>query len=171
MIASPHLLGRRTRLMGGAISHCRELRVPMMVVVTLGSIVSLGAAGELDPGDLVSMLDHTAIVETMAVACEDSRPDLATSFREAQQRWWLRNARVHQTLATLEQEVGAPRANAFLSYFSSLQQSLSQQIKDQQHIGNTGYAARCDGVLTDLTRGRLDYRPSKAMSGAQPSAK
>ena len=112
-----------------------------------------------------------SIVETMAVACEDSRPDLATSFREARHRWWVRNARVHETLATLEQEVGAPRANAFLSYFASLQQSLSQQIKDQQHIGNTGHAARCDGVLTDLTRGRLDYRPSQASSGAQPSAK
>ena len=170
MIASPRSLAGRTRITGGAASRCRELRVPVMVAVTLGSIVSSGA-GELDPGDLVSMLDHTAIVETMAVACEDSRPDLATSFREAQQRWWVRNARVHETLATLEHEVGAPRANAFLGYFSSLQQSLSQQIKDQQHIGNTGYAARCDGVLTDLTRGRLDYRPSKAMSGAQPSAK
>jgi hypothetical protein len=137
-----------------------------MVLVSLASTVSSGAAGELDPGDLVSMLDHTAIVETMAAACEDSRPDLATSFREAQQRWWVRNARVHDTLATLEQEVGAPRATAFLSYFSSLQQSLSQQIKDQQHLGNAGYAARCDGVLKDLTRGRLDYRPTKAASGA-----
>jgi hypothetical protein len=53
-----------------------------------GSAMWSVAAGEPDPGDLVSMLDHAAIVETMALACEDSRPDLVAAFKEAQQRWW-----------------------------------------------------------------------------------
>ena len=112
------------------------------------------------------MLDHAAIVETMALACEDSRPDLAAAFREAQQRWWVRNSQIHETLATLEREIGTPRAMAFLDYFNSLQRSLRQQIQDQRHTGNAEYAARCDGVLKDLTHGRLDYRPSGAASGA-----
>ena len=139
--------------------------VPMTAVAFSGSAVWSVAAGEPDPGDLVSMLDHAAIVETMALACEDSRPDLAAAFKEAQQRWWVRNAQIHQTVAGLERAIGAPRAKAFLDYFNSLRRSLEQQIRDQQHAGDRGYAARCDGVLEELTGGRLDYRPSGAASG------
>jgi hypothetical protein len=69
---------------------------------------------------LVSMLDHVAIVETMALACEDSRLDLAAPFREAEQRWWVRNAQIHETLATLEREIGAPRVKAFMDYFNMI---------------------------------------------------
>jgi hypothetical protein len=112
------------------------------------------------------MLDHAAIIETMASACENSRPDLAKPFREAEQLWWVHNAQIHETLASLEREIGTPRAKAFLDYFSTLQRSLRQQIEDEQHIGNTGYASRCDGVLEDLTHGRLDYRSSAGASGA-----
>jgi hypothetical protein len=144
----------------------RALLVPIMSVVFLSSTAWSGGSGEPDPGDLVSMLDHAAIVETMAQACEDSRPDLAARFREAQRHWWVRNAQIHETLASLEREIGVLRAKAFLDYFNTLQRSLRQQTKDQRHIGNVGYAARCDGVLTDLARGRLDYRPSAAASGA-----
>jgi hypothetical protein len=144
----------------------RAFFVPMMVVVLSGSTGWSGAAGEPDPGDLVSMLDRVAIVEAIALACEESRPDLAAPFREAQQRWWVRNAQIHETLVSLEQEIGTPRAKAFLDYFSSLQRSLRKQIKDQQHSGNTEYAARCDDVLQDLTDGRLDYRlPTAAKTG------
>jgi len=137
-----------------------------MTVVFLGWTAWWGRAGEPDPGELVSMLAHAAIVETMALACDDSRPDLAAPFREARQHWWVRNASIQETLASLEREIGMPRAKAFLDYFNTLQRSLRQQIEDQQNIGNGGYAARCDGVLTDLIRGRLDYRPSAAASGA-----
>ena len=144
----------------------RAFLVPIMTVVFLGWTAWSGRAGEPDPGELVSMLDHAAIVETMALACEDSRPDLAAPFREAQQHWWVRNASIQETLASLEREIGMPRAKAFLDYFNTLQRSLRQQIEDQQNIGNVGYTARCDGVLKDLTRGRLDYRPSAAASGA-----
>jgi hypothetical protein len=144
----------------------RAFLIPMMAVAFWGSTARSGAAGEPDPGALVSMLDHAAIVETMALACEASRPDLAVSFREAQQRLWVRNAQIHETLATLEREIGMPRAKAFLDYFISLQRSLRQQVEDQRHIGNVGNAARCDGVLKDLTHGRLDYRPTGAPSGA-----
>ena len=144
----------------------RAFFVPMMAVVLSGSTVWSGAAGEPDPGDLVSMLDRVAIVEAMALACEESRPDLAAPFREAQRRWWVRNAHIHETLVGLEREIGTPRAKAFLDYFSSLQQSLQKQIKDQQHSGNGEYAARCDDVLRDLTGGRLDYRqPAAAETG------
>ncbi len=140
----------------------RAFFVLMIAVAFFGSTAWSEAAGEPDPGDLVSMLDHAAIVETMALACEDSRPDLAAAFKEAQQRWWVRNAEIHQTVASLEREIGTPRAKAFLDYFNSLRQSLQQQIQDQQHAGDAGYAARCDDVLEELTRGRLDYGPSGA---------
>src|SRR5215469_15467693 len=80
----------------------RTLLAPIMTVVFFCSTAWSGSAGEPDPGDLVSMLDHAAIVETMAVACENSRPDLAEPFREAQQLWWVRNARIHETLASPE---------------------------------------------------------------------
>jgi hypothetical protein len=135
-------------------------------VVFSGAAVWPVATGEPDPGDLVSMLDHAAIVETMTLACEDCRPDLAAAFKEAQQRWWVRNAQIHQTVASLEREIGIPRAKTFLDYFNSLRRSLEQQIQDQQHAGDRGYVARCDGVLEELTGGRLDYRPSGAASGA-----
>ena len=141
------------------------LLIQLMALALLGWIAWSAAAGEPDPGDLVSMLDHAAIVETMAVACEDSRPDLAAAFREAQQRWWVRNAQIHEALASLEREIGTPRAKAFLDYFKSLQRSLRQQIEDQQ-AGNAQYAERCDGVLKELTRGRMDYRRSGAAGGA-----
>jgi hypothetical protein len=55
-----------------------------------------------------------------------------------------------------KREIGTPRAKAFLDYFNSLRRSLEQQIQDQQHTGDRGYAARCDGVLEELTDGRLD---------------
>lgn len=113
------------------------------------------------------MLDHAAIVEAIARACGDTRPDLAASFSEARQRWWVRNAQVHETLAALEREIGTPRAKAFLDYFDSLQRSLRQQIEDLRHAGNAEYAARCDGVLQDLTRGRLDYRRSGVANGVR----
>jgi hypothetical protein len=43
----------------------RTFFVPTMAVVLSGSTVWPGAAGEPDPGDLVSMLDRGAIVEAM----------------------------------------------------------------------------------------------------------
>ena len=112
------------------------------------------------------MLDHAATVETMALACEASRPDLAVGFRKAQQRWSVRNAQIYENLATMECDIGAPRAKAFLDYFNSLQRSLRQQIEDRRHSGNAAYEARCDGVLEELTRGRMDYQRSGAASGA-----
>jgi accessory colonization factor AcfC len=145
----------------------RAFLIQLAAVAFLGWIAWSEAAAEPDPADLVSMLDHAAIVESMALACEDSRPDLAAAFREARQRWWVRNAEIHQTLATLEREIGKPRAKAFLDYLNSLQRSLQQQIEDQRHAGNAQYAARCDGVLNELTRGRMDYRQSDAASGAR----
>jgi hypothetical protein len=138
-----------------------------MAAAFLGWIAWSEAVAEPDPADLVSMLDHAAVVESMALACEDSRPDLAAAFREARQRWWVRNAQIHETLATLGREIGTPRAKAFLDYFNSLQRSLRRQIEDQRHAGNTQYAGRCDGVLNELTRGRMDYRQSRAASGAE----
>ena len=146
---------RRTR-------HIKRAFFVMIAVTFFGSTAWSEAAGEPDPGDLVSMLDHAAIVETMALACEDSRHDLAAAFKEAQQRWWVRNAQIHQTVASLERELGTSRAKAFLDYFNSLRRSLQQQIQDQRHAGEAEYAARCDGVLEELTRGRLDYRRSGA---------
>lgn len=144
----------------------RQFLRQLTAVAFLGWIGWSAAAAEPDTGDLISMLDHVAIVETMALACEDARPDLATAFREAQQRWRIRNVQIHEALATLERDIGTPRATAFLDYFNSLQRSLRQQIKDQRHAGNAAYAARCDGVLEELTRGRMDYRRSGAASGA-----
>jgi hypothetical protein len=147
----------------------RAFFVPMMAVVRSGSTVWSGAASEPDPGDLESMLDHVAIVEAMALPCEDSRPNLAAPFREAQQRWWVRNARIHETLVALEREIGTPRTKAFFDYFSSLQRSLRKQINDQQHLGNAEYAARCDKILQDFIGGRLDYRqPGAAETGENP---
>jgi hypothetical protein len=64
------------------------------------------------------MLDHAAIVETMALACEESRSDLAAPFREARQRWWVGNAHIRETLVSLQREMGMPRAKAFLDYIS-----------------------------------------------------
>jgi hypothetical protein len=100
------------------------------------------------------------------LACEDSRPDLAAAFSEAQQRWWVRNAQIDETLANLEREIGTPRAKAFLDYFKSFQRPLRQQIDDQRHAGNAQYTARCDDVLKELTRGRMDYRQSGVTGGA-----
>ena len=143
----------------------RALFVPIMTVLFTSTAWS-GSTGEPDTGDLVSMMDHAAIVETMASACENSRPDLAKPFKEAEQLWWVRNAQIHETLASLEREIGMPRAKAFLDYFNTLQRSLRQQIEEERRIGNVRYATRCDGVLEDLTHGRLDYRSSLGASGA-----
>jgi hypothetical protein len=142
------------------------LLIQLIAAAFLGWSAWSEAAAEPDPGELVSMLDHAAIVESMALACEDSRSDLAAAFREARQRWWVRNAQIHETLATLEREIGKPRAKAFLDYFNSLQRSLRQQIEDQRRAGNAQYAARCDGALEELTRGRMDYRQSGTARGA-----
>jgi hypothetical protein len=69
----------------------RALLVATTTVVFFGSTAWSSSAGEPDPGDLVLMLDHAAIVEMMALACENSRPGLAE----------VRNAQIHETLASL----------------------------------------------------------------------
>jgi hypothetical protein len=56
----------------------------------------------------------------MAQGCEQSRPELATAFVMAQRAWWLRNGRVEEKLLTLQNEIGKPRATAFLRYYESL---------------------------------------------------
>jgi hypothetical protein len=145
----------------------RTFLIQLTAVAFVGSIAWSEAAGEPDPADLISMLDHAAIVEAIARACEDSRPDLAAAFSEARQRWWVRNAQIHETLIALERELGTPRAKAFLDYFDSLQRSLRQQIDDLRHTGNAEYAAKCDGKLQDLTRGGLDYRRLGVANGAK----
>ena len=57
------------------------LAAKLMAVAFWGSTAWSGTVGDPDPGDLVSMLDHAAIVEPMALAREATRPDLAVPFR------------------------------------------------------------------------------------------
>jgi hypothetical protein len=59
----------------------RAFLIQLTAAAFLGWIAWSEAAAEPDPADLVSMLDHAAIVEPMALAREATRPDLAVPFR------------------------------------------------------------------------------------------
>jgi hypothetical protein len=104
------------------------------------------------------MADYSAVVETMAQACEQSRPELAAAFVAAQKAWWLRNGRVEDKLLTLQSEIGKPRATAFLRYYESLGEALRAEIDGLREQDNTAYASHCDDVLTKLIHGRTDYQ-------------
>ena len=125
------------------------LMVPIMAVVFLSWTAPPGRAGEPDPGDLVSMLDHVAIVETIAQECESSRPDLAARFREAKQNWWTRNSQIHDALVSLEQEIGLPRAKAFLEYFSSLQRARQSEVTHRSYVSLS--STPFDGILSQVS--------------------
>jgi len=58
----------------------------------------LPAAAEPDGAQLLAMVDYSAVVETMAQACEQSRPELAAAFVAAQKAWWRRNGRIEEKL-------------------------------------------------------------------------
>jgi hypothetical protein len=84
------------------------------------------------------MVDCSAVVETMAQACEQSPPELATAFVMARRAWWLRNGRVEEKLLTLQNEIGKPRATAFLRYYESLTGALRDEIDGLRKQGRHG---------------------------------
>jgi len=134
--------------------------LPCLGVCTAGLIWGLvfPAAAEPDGAQLLSMVDYSAVVETMAQACEQSRPELAAAFVAAQKAWWLRNGRVEDQLLTLQSEIGKPRATALLRYYESLGEALRAEIDGLRNKGDTAYADHCEEVLIRLIHGRMDYR-------------
>jgi hypothetical protein len=89
----------------------------------------LPVAAQPDGAQLLAMVDSPAVVETMAQACEQLRPELATAFVMAQRAWWLRNGRAEEKLLTFQSEIGKPRAIAFLRYYESLGEALRGEIE------------------------------------------
>ena len=120
-------------------------------------VLVLPAAAEPDGAQLLAMVDYSAVVETMAQACEQSRPELAAAFVAAQKAWWRRNGRIEEKLLTLQSEIGKPRATAFLRYYESLGAELRGEIEGLRNTGNTTFAAHCDEVLNKLIHGGMDY--------------
>lgn len=125
----------------------------------------LPAAAEPDGAQLLAMVDYSAVVETMAQACEQSRPELAAAFVAAQKAWWRRNGRIEEKLLTLQSEIGKPRATAFLRYYESLGAELRGEIEGLRDTGNTTFAAHCDEVLNKLIHGVMDYERTPGASG------
>jgi hypothetical protein len=128
-------------------------------------VLVLPASAEPDGAQLPAMVDYSAVVETMAQACERSRPELATAFVVAQRAWWLRNGRVEDKLLTLQNEIGKPRATAFLRYYESLGEALRGEIDGLRDKGDTAYAAHCDEVLNKLIHGGMDYQTPPRAGG------
>jgi hypothetical protein len=125
----------------------------------------LTVAAEPEGAQLLAMVDSAAVVETMAQACEQSRPEMATAFVMAQRAWWLRNGRVEEKLLTLQSEIGKPRATAFLRYYESLGEGLRGELDGLRHKGSSAYAAHCDEVLNKLIHGGMDYESPPRASG------
>src|SRR5580700_11375895 len=121
-----------------------RLRVWAVGMAGLLQVLVLPASAEPDAAQLLAMVEYSAVVETMAQACEQSRPELATAFVMAQRAWWLRNGRVEEKLLTLQNEIGKPRATAFLRYYESLGEALRGEIDGLRDKGDTAYAAHCD---------------------------
>lgn len=126
-------------------------------IAGLLQVFALPAAAEPDGAQLLAMVDYSAVVETMAQACEQSRPELAAAFVAAQKAWWRRNGRIEEKLLTLQSEIGKPRATAFLRYYESLGAALRGEIEGLRDTGNTAFAAHCEEVLNKLNHGGLDY--------------
>jgi hypothetical protein len=128
-------------------------------------VLVLPAAAEPDGAQLLAMVDYSAVVETIAQACEQSRPELAAAFVAAQKAWWRRNGRIEERLLTLQSEIGKPRATAFLRYYESLGAELRGEIEGLRKTGNTTFAAHCDEVLNKLIHGGMDYERTPGASG------
>jgi hypothetical protein len=143
-------------------------RLSLVGAVSMAALLqafALPAAAEPDGAQLLAMVDYSAVVETMAQACEQSRPELAAAFVTAQKAWWRRNGRIEEKLLTLQSEIGKPRATAFLRYYESLGAALRGEIEGLRHTGNSTFAAHCDEVLNKLIRGSMDYEEPPGASG------
>jgi hypothetical protein len=143
-------------------------RLSLVGAVSMAALLqafALPAAAEPDGAQLLAMVDYSAVVETMAQACEQSRPELAAAFVTAQKAWWRRNGRIEEKLLTLQSEIGKPRATAFLRYYQSLGAALRNEIESLRDTGNTTFAAHCDEVLKKLIHGGMDYEGPPGASG------
>jgi hypothetical protein len=75
------------------------------------------AATDRNADELVSILDHAAIVQQMVRSCREARPELADAFEAARGAWWSRNAEVSAAIKDLRHDPGGARGREFLAYY------------------------------------------------------
>jgi hypothetical protein len=151
--------GRAAAVVRAAPDLGRGLTVCLVATIAIACALLAHAATDRIATELVSMLDHAAIVEQMVRSCRDARPELADAFQAARQAWWGRNAEVRATIDDLKRDPDDARGREFLAYYEAVVLSLRAQMEHQRAQGHTEYAGRCDDVLRDLASGQLDYRP------------
>src|SRR5690242_9209521 len=116
--------------MRAALASGRRLTVCLAALATMATPLA-HAATDRNATELVSMLDHAAIVEQMVRSCRDARPELADAFQAARQAWWGRNAEVRATIDDLRRDPNDARGREFLAYYEAVVVSLRAQMEHQ----------------------------------------
>ena len=111
------------------------------------------------PADLGEMLEQAAIAEQMVQSCATARPELAEALATGWRVWQLRNKEVAQAVAATTTISETPAGAAIVHLFNALKEALKRQTGLSEE-NSTHSALLCKTVLSDLTKGKLDYKPS-----------
>jgi hypothetical protein len=135
------------------------MRASLLVVGVLlvGAPNSICPAQNL-PGDLGEKLEQAAIAEQMVQSCAAANPELAEAFAKGWRDWQVRNKEVWQAVEATRTITETPAGAAILHLFDALKEALKGQTRLAE-INSTQAALMCKHVLSELTKGRLDYKP------------
>ena len=107
------------------------------------------------------MLEQAAIAEQMVQSCAAASPELADAFATGWRDWQLRNKEVTKAVESTTNIMETPAGAAILYLYNSLKEALKKQSRLSE-INSTQAALMCKHLLSELTKGALDYKSSSA---------
>ena len=107
------------------------------------------------------MLEQAAIAEQMVQSCAAARPELADAFATGWRDWQLRNKEVRQAVQATTEITETPAGGAILYLFNALKEALKKQTRISE-VNDIQANLICKNVLSELTKGKLDYKPPPA---------
>lgn len=137
-------------------------------VIAFSLLVGQDAPGDLRlPPDMMSMIEHVAILEEMIEVCGRTRPDLLGSIRRAQAAWWQRNAVRAALLELLDTAETSSASKEALARYAALHRRLENELQAPETAGQNR-----EWVLDRMTSGRLDYaKPPRPKTRAPMSSR
>jgi len=136
---------------------CSFLVAGLLLVGMANSI----CRAETLPSDLGEMLEQAAIAEQMVQSCAAASPELADAFATGWRDWQLRNKEVTKAVESTTKIMETPAGAAILYLYNSLKEALKKQSRLSE-INSTQAALMCKHLLSELTKGALDYKSSSA---------
>jgi hypothetical protein len=116
----------------------------------LGVAAPAGEANELSDARL-----HAAQIRARTTVCEEEAPAVAAHMEQAYSEWLDRNPEI--AAEALHSLYFGPEAEARLAAYEALRQRLEGELRRELEAHPEAFAEGCNGFLSDLTAGALDY--------------